>query len=161
MPLDVGQPLPDADLLTMGPDGPTTVSLSERIAGKTVVLFALPGAFTGTCSTAHMPSFTRTADAFREKGVDEIVCLSVNDPFAMSAWGRATGADEAGITMMCDANGAFTEAVGMSFSAPPVGLYNRSNRYALVLKDGVIAHANIDEPGVCEMSTGEALLEKL
>jgi peroxiredoxin len=161
MTIAAGDRLPDASLAHMGPNGPETVSLAARLAGRKVVLFALPGAFTGTCSTAHMPSFVRTADAFRAKGIDEIICLSVNDPFVLGAWGEATGAAAAGITLLGDADGAFTRGLGMDFTAPQIGLIGRSNRYALVVEDGVVTRASIDAPGVCDVSTGEALLATL
>jgi peroxiredoxin len=105
-----------------------------------------------------MPSFVRTADAFRAKGVDEIICIAVNDPFTLKAWGEATGATKAGITLLGDADGSFTKTLAMDFTAPQLGLYGRSNRYALVLEDGVVKTANIDKPGVCDISVGEALL---
>jgi cytochrome c peroxidase len=159
MTISVGGRLPDAKLVTMTADGPAVVSLAERLAGRKVVLFALPGAFTGPCSTIHMPSFVRSADAIRARGVDEIICIAVNDPFALRAWGEATGAHAAGITLMGDADGSFTKALGMDFTAPQLGLIGRSNRYALVLDDGVIVTANIDQPGECNISVGEALLE--
>jgi peroxiredoxin len=161
MAIEVGGRLPEAELVTMGAKGPETVSLSERLKGRKVVLFGLPGAYTGPCSTVHMPSFVRTADEFRAKGVDEIICIAVNDPFVLKAWGEATGATAAGITLMGDASGSFTKALGMEFTAPAIGLYGRSNRYALVLEDGVITVANVDAPNTCEISKGEALLEKL
>lgn len=161
MTLEAGQKLPDAEFVRMGDDGPETVALSSKLSGRKVVVFALPGAYTGVCSTSHIPSFMRTAEAFAEKGIEEIMCISVNDPFVLHAWGESTGATAAGITLLGDADGSFTKALGMEFSAPPVGLYERSNRYALVLDDGVIIHANVDAPGVCDLSTGESLLEKL
>jgi len=161
MPLDTGDRLPDATLVRQGADGPEQVQLSDVLKGRKVVLFALPGAFTGPCSTAHLPSFIRTADDFRAQGVEEIVCLSVNDPFTQAAWAEKTGADKAGITFLGDADGSFTKALGMDFTAPHLGLIGRSNRYALLLDDGVIVAANVDKAGVCEISTGEALLEKL
>jgi glutaredoxin/glutathione-dependent peroxiredoxin len=161
MTISVGDRLPDADLVTMGANGPEMVSLSQRLKGRKVVVFALPGAYTGTCSTAHVPSFIRTADKFRAKGVDEILCISVNDPFALKAWGESTGATKAGITHLGDAEGKLTRAVGMEFSAPHLGLIGRSNRYALVVEDGVVTKASIDKPGECNISTGEALLETL
>lgn len=161
MTLSVGGRLPEADLVTMGADGPEMVSLSARLKGRKVVVFGLPGAFTGPCSTAHIPSFIRTADKFRAKGVAEIICISVNDPFALQAWGEATGAAKAGITHLGDADGKLTHALGMEFTAPHLGLIGRSNRYALVLEDGVITHANIDKPGECNISTGESLLETI
>ena len=161
MTLSVGDRLPDATLVRMGDGGPEQVQLSEVLKGRKVVLFALPGAFTGPCSTAHLPSFMRTADDFRAKGVEEIICLSVNDPFTLKAWAKDTGADATGISFLGDADGSFTKGLGMDFTAPQLGLIGRSNRYALVLEDGVITAANIDKPGVCEISTGEPLLEKL
>lgn len=161
MAISVGDRLPDATLAMMGANGPEQVKLSDKLKGKRVILFALPGAFTGTCSTAHIPSFIRTADAFRQKGIDEIICLSVNDPFALKAWGEATGATRAGITHLGDADGSMTRELKQDFTAPQLGLVGRSNRYALVVDDGVITHANIDKPGECNISTGEALLEVL
>lgn len=158
MTLEAGQSLPDATLVTMGPEGPEQVKLSERLKGRKVVLFALPGAFTGPCSTIHLPSFIRTADQFREKGVDEIICVAVNDPFTLKAWADQSGATEASITMLGDANAELTKALGMEFTAPPIGLYDRSNRYALLIEDGVIQVANVDEPATCKISVGEELL---
>ncbi len=161
MAISVGGSLPQTNLVHMGNDGPETVSLQAKLAGRKVVVFALPGAFTGTCSTAHIPSFMRTAPAFAAKGVAEIICIAVNDPFTLKAWGESTGATAAGITLLGDADGSFTKALGMEFSAPQLGLIGRSNRYALVVEGGVITHANLDEPGVCSMSTGEALLDAM
>jgi glutaredoxin/glutathione-dependent peroxiredoxin len=161
MTISVGAGLPEASLSRMGANGPETVSLSALLAGRKVILFALPGAYTGPCTTAHIPSFIRTADAFRAKGVEEIICLSVNDPFVLKAWGESTGATAAGISFVGDADGSFTKGLGMDFTAPHLGLIGRSNRYALVLEDGVITKANIDEPGVCNISTGEALLAEM
>ncbi|WP_209425333.1 peroxiredoxin [Pararhodobacter sp. SW119] len=161
MTLSKGDRLPDATLVRMGDDGPEQVQLSEVLKGRKVVLFALPGAFTGPCSNAHLPSFIRTAEDFRAKGVDEIVCLSVNDPFTQKAWAKDTGADKAGISFLGDADGSFTKGLGMDFTAPHLGLVGRSNRYALLLDDGVIQEANVDKPGVFEISSGEALLEKI
>lgn len=161
MTISVGGTLPETNLVHMGADGPETVSLHAKLKGRKVVLFALPGAFTGPCSTAHIPSFIRTAAAFRAKGVEEIICISVNDPFALKAWGEATGATAAGITHLGDADGSFTKGLGMDFTAPHLGLIGRSNRYALVIEDGVITKANIDEPGVCNISTGESLLAEI
>ncbi|MEQ8366841.1 MAG: peroxiredoxin [Roseicyclus sp.] len=161
MTISVGDTFPDAALVTMTDEGPKTIQLSDYIAGRKVVLFGLPGAFTGPCSTAHVPSFIRTADAFAAKGVKEIICVSVNDPFVLKAWGEATGATKAGITMLGDAEGKLTHTLKMEFTAPQIGLIGRSNRYAVVLDDGVVTHANIDQPGVCDISQGEQLLETL
>lgn len=159
MAIEKGQRLPAATMLRIGEAGPEAVDLSERLKGRKVVLFALPGAFTRACSAAHLPSFIRTADRFREKGVEDIICVAVNDPFALKAWGEATGATAAGITLLGDSDGAFTKALGMAFDAPAIGLFGRSSRYAAVVEDGVVTHVQIDKPGECKISTGEALLE--
>jgi glutaredoxin/glutathione-dependent peroxiredoxin len=159
MALSVGDALPEATLLMMGPNGPTGTSLHARLKGRKVVLFGLPGAYTGTCTTAHVPSFIRTKDAFAAKGVDEIICVSVNDPFVMGAWGDSTGASKAGIAMLGDTDGAWTKAIGMDFTVPPIGFFGRSKRYALLAEDGVVKVLHIDDnAGVCELSGGEAML---
>ncbi|RVV97852.1 peroxiredoxin [Mesobaculum littorinae] len=162
MAIAKGDTLPGATLIEMGADGPEQVHLGDRLKGRKVVIFGLPGAFTGTCSTAHVPSFIRTKQGFDDKGVDEIICISVNDPFVLQAWGESTGATEAGITMLGDPEAAFTTAIGMDFTALPAGLIDRSKRYAMVVEDGVVQTLQAEEnPGVCERSSGEALLETL
>lgn len=162
MAISQGDTLPDATLVHMGADGPAAVKLSDKAKGRKIVIFALPGAYTGTCSTAHVPSFIRTKAKFDAKGVDEIICVSVNDPFVMQAWGEATGATAAGITMLGDADASFTKAMGRTFSAPPVGLIDRSTRYAMVVEDGKITLLQADEsPGVCDVSGGEAILDAM
>ncbi|MCV2881655.1 peroxiredoxin [Actibacterium sp. XHP0104] len=158
MTLEVGATLPDANMVTLGANGPETVDLADKLKGRKVVLFALPGAYTGPCSTIHLPSFIKVMGQLRDKGVDEVICVAVNDPFTLAAWGKDTGATEAGITLLGDADGSFTKTLGMDFTAPHLGLIGRSNRYALVLEDGVITAAKVDDPGVCDISTGEHLL---
>ena len=162
MTITTGDMLPAADLVKMGSDGPEAVSLTDHAKGKKIVVFAVPGAFTPTCHSAHVPSFVRTKDQFAAKGVDEIICVSVNDPFVMQAWGEATGATAAGITMLGDAQSTFTKAIGMDFDAPPAGLIARSKRYAMLVEDGKVTKLHVeDSPGVCEVSGGEALLAEL
>ena len=162
MTISPGETLPDATLLHIGANGPEGVSLRARLKGRKVILFGLPGAYTGTCTSAHVPSFIRTKDAFAAKGVDEIICVSVNDPFVMNAWGDSTGANAAGITMLGDADAAFTLAIGMEFNAPPVGFINRSKRYALYAEDGVVKVRHAEEsPGTCDTSGGEAMLRAI
>ncbi|WP_292288172.1 peroxiredoxin [Marivita sp.] len=162
MTIAQGDTLPDATLVKMGADGPESVDLAAHAKGKKLVVFAVPGAFTPTCHAAHVPSFVRTKDQFTEKGVDEIICVSVNDPFVMQAWGEATGATEAGITMLGDAQSAFTKALGLDFDAPPAGLISRSKRYAMLVEDGKVTKLHVEEsPGVCEVSSGEALLAEM
>ncbi len=159
MAIKEGDKLPGATMIRIGESGPEQVALGDKLAGRKVVIFAVPGAYTPTCHSAHVPSFVRTKEQFDAKGVDEIICISVNDPFVLKAWAEATGADKAGITMLADAEGAFTRAIGMDFSAPPVGLMGRSKRYALMAEDGVVKVLHAEEsPGVCEVSGGEAML---
>lgn len=162
MTIAAGDRLPEATLLRMGETGPERVDLGGRLKGRKVVLFGLPGAYTGTCTSAHVPSFIRTRDRFAAKGVDEIICVSVNDPFVMKAWGEATGATAAGITFLADADASFTRAIGMAFSNPAVGFHDRSRRYALYAEDGVVKVLHAEEnPGVCDVSGGEAMLEAI
>lgn len=162
MPITVGDTLPASTLLKMGENGAEQVELGERLKGRKVVIFGLPGAFTGVCTTAHVPSFIRTKPAFDAKGVDEIICISVNDPFVIKAWTDATGAEAAGLTTLADAESAFTTAIGMNFNAPPVGFVNRSRRYSLYAEDGVVKAINLEEtPGACEISAGETLLAQI
>ncbi|MEP3332730.1 peroxiredoxin [Sedimentitalea sp.] len=162
MTISTGEKLPDATLVAMGAEGPETVSLGDKTAGRKVVIFAVPGAFTPTCHSAHVPSFIRTKSAFDDKGVDEIICVSVNDPFVMKAWGDATGAEAAGLTMLSDPESAFTKAIGMDFDAPPAGLIARSRRYAMLVEDGSVTLLQAEEnPGVCEVSGGEGLLASM
>ena len=161
MAITEGQKLPAAKMLVMGPNGPTSFDLTERLSGRKIVLFGLPGAYTGTCSTVHLPSFIRTADKIRANGVDEIICVSVNDPFVLKEWAESTGAAKAGIAIVGDSDGSFTRELGMAFDAPQIGLLGRSSRYVAVVEDGVVTHVQIDKPGECNVSTGEAVLEVL
>lgn len=159
MTISVGDRLPDASFVRIGGSGPEQIALGPLLTGRKVVIFAVPGAFTPTCHSAHVPSFIRTRDGFTEKGVDEIICIAVNDPFVMRAWGEATGATAAGITMLADPASEFTSAIGLAFNAPPVGLLARSRRYAMLVEDGVVTALHLeDSPGTCETSAGEALL---
>ncbi len=162
MSISVGDRLPEATFLRVGPEGPEQVSLSERTSGRKVIIFAVPAAFSATCSAQHVPSYVRTKEALSEKGVDEVICVSVNDPFVMKAWAEASGAEAAGLTLLADADGAFTAAMGRNFDAPPVGFYGRSERYAMIVEDGVVRALEIEEnPGMAEVSSGEAMLEKV
>ncbi len=162
MAISVGDRLPEATFLRFGEDGPEEVELAPRLKGRKVVMFGLPGAFTRGCSATHLPSFMRTREAFAEKGVDEVICIAVNDPFAMTAWDQHSGATEAGITMLADSASEFTRAIGLEFSAPVVGLYNRCQRFALMAEDGVVKVLNLEEEaGACKLTVGEELLEKI
>lgn len=162
MTISTGDKLPEATLLRMGAEGPEGVELSSLTTGRKVVIFGLPGAYTGVCSTAHVPSFVRNKDQFAAKGVQDIICISVNDPFVMDAWGKATGAADAGLHMLGDSEAAFTKAIGMDFTAPPAGLINRSKRFSMLVEDGVVTVINEEaSPGECEISAGETLLAAL
>ena len=157
MTLSTGDTLPEATLLRLGSDGP-----DRPTRGRKVVIFAVPGAFTPTCTETHMPSFVRTKAEFDGKGIDEVVCITVNDPFVVGAWSEATGADTAGITVLGDPQSALTKAIGMDFDAPPAGLIGRSQRYAMLVEDGKmkVIHTE-DNPGACTVSAGEAMLAEL
>lgn len=158
--IEAGDRLPDATLLQMGEDGPREVNLAERIAGRRVVLIGMPGAFTTTCSRLHLPSFIRTAEQFREKGIDEIICVTVNDIFVVDEWDNQMGGSDAGISMMADWDGSFARALGLAFTAPPVGFLDRMQRFAMIVEDGRVARINTEEErGVCDMTAGETLLE--
>ncbi len=159
MTIATGDKLPQASFLEKTAAGIAPVTSDALLAGRKVALFGLPGAYTGTCSTLHVPSFIRVADKLRAAGIDDIVCVSVNDPHVMLAWGEATGATEAGIRMFSDADGAFTRALGLDFTAPAAGLFGRSKRYALYAEDGVVRILHLEpSPGECDISGGESLL---
>jgi peroxiredoxin len=160
MPITVGDRIQSSTVLHMGENGPEEIDVAKHISGKRVVIFGLPGAFTSTCSMAHLPSFIRTYEAFKEKGIDEIICVSVNDVFVMAKWGETTGATEAAITMLADWSSAFGKSIGLTFDAPPVGYIQRILRCAMVVNDGVVEVLQVEEGrGVCEMTAGETLLE--
>lgn len=162
MTISTGDKLPDATLIRMGDQGPEHVSIKDKTDGRKVVIFAVPGAFTPTCHSAHVPSFIRTMEQYKSEGVDEIICISVNDPFVMKTWGEVTGATEAGITMLADPESVYTTSIGMNFDAAPVGFIGRSIRYAMLVDDGVVEILNMEEArGVCEATAGEGLLADL
>ncbi len=162
MTISVGDRLPDATLVQLGANGCEPVALGDRLKGRKVVIFGLPGAFTGTCTTSHVPSFMRTKPGFDAKGVDEIICIAVNDAWVMKAWGEATGATRAGLTLLGDPNSSFTKAIGMEYSNPRVGFIDRSRRYALYAEDGVVKVFNHgQETAACEVSGGETLLAQI
>jgi glutaredoxin/glutathione-dependent peroxiredoxin len=162
MTISKGAKLPEANLLRMGAAGPEAVPLAPKLKGRKVVLFGVPGAYTGTCTTAHVPSFIRTAGKLKAKGVDEIICVAVNDPFVMQAWGESTGATAAGITMLGDSDGSFTKSIGLDFSAAPAGLFGRAQRFSLYAVDGVVQVLNVEkDSGVCVTSGGETILDQI
>lgn len=160
MTISVGDTMLAGNFATMTPEGPTGISSDDLFSGKKVVLFAVPGAYTPTCSAQHLPGFIRQADALKAKGVDAIACLSVNDVFVMGAWGNDQGAGDV-VTMLADGSGAYTKALGLELDLVDKGLGMRSQRYAMVVDDGVVSVLNVEDGGGFEVSSAEAILEKL
>ncbi|ABQ31106.1 MULTISPECIES: peroxiredoxin [Acidiphilium] len=158
--IKVGDRLPAMKLMTPGAEGPQEIDTGELFAGKTVVLFAVPGAFTPTCSAKHVPGFLEHYDALKAKGVDEIACIAVNDVFVMTAWAESQKAGGK-VTFLADGSGAFTRALGLELDLIARGLGVRSQRYALVAQDGLVTHLAIEQPGGFEVSRAEAVLEAL
>ena len=159
MAIQVGDQIPDVGLTVMQDGRPKNLSRDELFAGKKVVLFAVPGAFTPTCSMAHLPGFVVKADEIQAKGVDSIVCLSVNDAFVMDAWGKDKNAEA--LIMAADGNGDFTKAIGLEMDASGFGMGVRSQRFAMVVDDGVVSALNVEAPGKFEVSSAEAVLATL
>ena len=160
MTIKVGDKVPSATLMQMKGGAPQPVKTDDLFSGKKVVVFALPGAFTPTCSAKHLPGFVQHADEIKKKGVDTIACLSVNDAFVMGAWGKDQHADDK-VLMLADGNGDFTKAVGLTMDATGYGMGTRSQRYAMVVDDGVVKTLNIEAPGAFEVSSAEAILKAL
>ncbi len=161
MPIKVGDRLPQAKLRVASPEGPAWKTTDELFKGKKVVLFGVPGAFTGTCHKAHMPGFVRNAAAIKAKGVDTIAVTAVNDHFVMEAWVKASDA-EGKIMYLADGNGEFAKAIDLTFDGSGNGLGTRSRRYAMLVEDGTVKVLNIeDAPGKAEISSAENLLKQL
>jgi peroxiredoxin len=160
MAIKVGDKIPAAKLQIKTKDGVQTKTTDEIFGGKKVVLFALPGAFTPTCSAKHLPGFVNNHQALKSKGIDSVACLSVNDAFVMDAWGKDQGVEDK-VMMLADGNGEFTKAVGLSMDGTGYGMGLRSQRYAMVLDNGVIKTLNVEAPGAFEVSSAEAILKAL
>ncbi|MCB1615614.1 MAG: peroxiredoxin [Pseudomonadales bacterium] len=158
MTIQTGDKLPSNEFSVMGENGPEKLSSTALFSGKRVVLFAVPGAFTPTCSAAHLPGFIRLADQLKSNGVDDIACVSVNDVFVMDAWSKHSGAEN--IKMLADGNADFTRAIGLTLDASMFGMGTRSKRYAMIIEDGVVQHLAVDEAGL-EHSAAEAILAVL
>jgi peroxiredoxin len=159
MTIQVGDRLPDASLTIASADGPKPTTTGEFFGGKRVALFAVPGAFTPTCSARHLPSYVEKAGELKAQGVDEIACISVNDPFVMAAWGQRDGS--ADITMLADGNGEFAEATGLTMDGSKFGLGQRSQRYSMIVNDGVVEQLNVEAPGEYRASSAEHMLDQL
>src|SRR5881409_78393 len=159
MTIQVGDRLPDVPLSIGTADGPKPTTTGEYFKGKRVALFAVPGAFTPTCSARHLPSYVEKATELKGEGVDEIACVSVNDPFVMQAWSERDGSQD--ITMLADGNGAFAEAVGLEMDGSKFGLGKRSQRYSMIVDDGVVEQLNVEAPGEYRASSAEYMLDQL
>ena len=160
MAIKVGDRLPNATFMTMTAEGPKPQTTDEIFKGKKVVLFAVPGAFTPTCSAKHFPGFTQNAEAIKAKGVDTIACIAVNDAFVMGAWAREQSSDGK-IVMLSDGSAIFTKAIGLELDLNGRGMGTRSQRYALVAENGKVTHLGVEQPGGFEVSRAEAILARL
>ncbi len=159
MTIQVGDRIPDVQLSLATPEGPIPVKSGDFFAGKKVALFAVPGAYTPTCSARHLPSFVEKAAELKAKGVDEIVGTSVNDAFVMGAWNQAQGSEE--ITMLADGNGELANALGLTMDGSKFGMGTRSQRYSMIVNDGLVEQINLEAPGEYSASSAETLLGQL
>ena len=159
MAIQVGDRIPDVPITIATGDGPQPTTSGDYFKGKKVALFAVPGAFTPTCSARHLPSYVDKAGELHGKGIDEIACISVNDPFVMGAWGERDGSKD--VTMLADGNGEFAEATGLTMDGSKFGMGKRSQRYSMVVNDGVVEQLNVEGPGEYRASSAEHMLEQL
>ncbi len=160
MTIKSGDRIPEGKLKQMGPDGPMNVTAAELLGKGRVVLFSVPGAFTPTCDAKHLPGFIEKASVLRDKGVDRIVCLAVNDVFVMNAWGKAAGSGDK-VVMAADGNGDYTRALGLELDARGHGMGMRGQRFALVIQDGVVRQVYVEGPGEFKVSSAEHILAEL
>ena len=161
MTIQMGDRIPSATLSTPTADGPKPITTAEIFGGKTVALFAVPGAFTPTCSARHLPGFTDNLDAIKGKGVDTVACISVNDAFVMAAWAESQGVKTDQILMLADGNGDLTRELGLVLDAQGFGMGQRSQRYSMLVTDGVVTQLNIEQGGEFRVSSAEHLLAQL
>ena len=160
MTIQVGDKVPSVTLKYLSPEGPKDITTEELFRGKKVALFAVPGAFTPTCSQRHLPGYVDKASELKAKGIDQIACVAVNDAFVMGAWGKAQNVGDK-VLMLADGSGDFTRAVGLELDATANGLGKRSKRYAMVVDNGVVKTLNVEAPGAFEVSSAEAILKTL
>ena len=160
MAIKEGDKLPDATFMTYGPEGPRPITTDEVFKGKRVALIAVPGAFTPTCSAKHLPGFKEKAADLRGKGIDAIACVSVNDVFVMKAWGADQGVGD-DIVMLADGNGAFTRDIGLEFDGSKFGMGSRSQRYSMIVNDGVVEKLNVEEGGEFRVSSADYMMAQL
>lgn len=159
MTISVGDKLPHSTLVKVTPDGPDQIDTDSFFAGRKVALFAVPGAFTPTCSAKHLPGFIEKEAELKAKGIDEIACTSVNDAFVLGAWAKQ--ADAGDITMLADGNGDFAEAIGLTMDGSKFGLGTRSQRYSMIVDDGVVTQLNVEAPGEFKVSSADHLLSEM
>jgi peroxiredoxin len=159
MTIKSGDKIPNCTLKTMGEKGPTDISTDDIFAGKKVLMFAVPGAFTPGCSVTHLPGYVVNADKIKAKGVDTIACMSVNDAFVMGAWGQAQNAEE--LLMLADGNGDFTAALGLELDGRGFGLGTRSQRFAMIVDDGTVTHLNVEPGAGVDVSSAETMMALL
>ena len=159
MTIQIGDRIPDATLTTMTADGPKPVTTAELFGGKTVALFAVPGAFTPTCSARHLPGYVEHFEQFRSRGI-EVFCMAVNDPFVMQAWAKTQSVPD-GLQMLSDGNGDFTRALGLELDASGSGMGMRCRRFALYAENGIVRAVHVEEPGQFEVSSAEYVLANL
>lgn len=159
MTIEVGDALPNATFTVLGKTGPEDISTADVFRGKRVLALGLPGAFTRTCSSVHLPGFVAKAQQIKAMGVDTIACIAVNDAFVMAAWQKAQQADE--ILMLADGNAEFTRAIGLTIDLSSRGMGLRSQRYVMLVEDGVLRLLDIDPPGVCQVSSAESVLARI
>lgn len=160
MTIAVGDRIPDIQVMTFGASGPAPVQTGDVLGSGKVVLFAVPGAFTPTCSDYHLPSYLIRNDELKAKGVDSVVCISVNDPFVMGAWGEAQHVGDQ-VMLLADGNADFTEALGLTMDGSGFGLGTRSQRYAMVIEDGVVTTLQVEPGAGLTVSAADAILEVL
>lgn len=162
MTINIGEILPNSSLTRFSSKGLENLRLHDFINNDKVIIFGVPGAYSRTCSSKHLPSFIRTMGKFKVKAVSKVICVAVNDPFVMANWGKDTGAIESGIDMLCDPSSAFITEIGLNFDAEPIGFFNRSKRFSMIIKNKRIEVLNVDEDsGTCDLSAGETLLDLL
>lgn len=160
MTIKVGDSIPEAVLVKATDAGPAPITTAELFGGRTVALFSVPGAFTPTCSAKHLPGFVINAETIKAHGVDEIVCLSVNDAFVMGAWGKSADAGDK-VTMVADGSAAFTTQLGLTMDATKFGMGIRGQRFSMLVKDGVVTQLNVEDPGAFAVSSAEHLMSQL
>ena len=160
MPISVGDSMPDGMFTRMGDDGPEAISTGELFGGKKVLLFSVPGAFTPTCSARHLPGYVDNAATIKDRGVDTIACMAVNDVFVMDAWGKSADAHN-DVLMLADGNGTYATALGLASDSSAFGMGIRARRFSILVDDGIVTRLNIDPPGQFGVSSAETALEQL